>query len=51
MEARTAKFSYEKPAYVNIAGSYALKTVSKQHEGFAIDLILQMPPVGILYSL
>lgn len=41
------KFSYEKPAYMNIAGSYALKTVAKQHEGFAIDLILQMPLVCI----
>ncbi|PWW76794.1 Nrap protein [Tuber magnatum] len=38
------KFSYEKPVYMNIAGSYALKTVAKQREGFAIDLILQMPP-------
>lgn len=41
------KFSYEKPAYMNIAGSYALRTVAKQREGFAIDLILQMPPVCI----
>ncbi|KAG0124810.1 Nrap protein [Tuber indicum] len=37
------KFSYERPAYMNIAGSYALKTVAKQHEGFAIDLIIQIP--------
>ncbi|RPA94731.1 Nrap protein [Choiromyces venosus 120613-1] len=37
------KFSYEKPTYMNIAGSYALKTVAKQHGGFAIDLVLQMP--------
>lgn len=38
-------FSYTKPSYVNIAGSYALKTLVKQKEGISVDLVLTMPPV------
>lgn len=38
-------FSYAKPSYVNIAGSYALKTLVKQKEGISVDLVLTMPPV------
>lgn len=41
------KFSYTKPAYINVAGSYALKTVVKQSDGFTIDLVLQMPSVRL----
>ncbi|KAF8543045.1 Nrap protein [Trichophaea hybrida] len=37
------QFSYAKPSYVNVAGSYALKTLIKQKEGLSIDLVLTMP--------
>jgi len=39
------QFSYAKPSYVNVAGSYALKTLIKQKEGLSIDLVLTMPSV------
>lgn len=41
------KFSYAKPSYINIVGSYALKTAIKQDEGFSIDLVLTMPTVRL----
>jgi len=37
------QFSFAKPSYVNVAGSYALKTAIKQKEGLSIDLVLTMP--------
>ncbi|KAI5855226.1 Nrap protein [Tricharina praecox] len=37
------QFSFAKPSYVNVTGSYALKTVIKQKEGLSIDLVLSMP--------
>ncbi|KAI5793911.1 Nrap protein [Peziza echinospora] len=37
------KFAYEKPAYVNVVGSFALKTMVKGPVGVPIDLVLQMP--------
>lgn len=39
------QFSFAKPSYVNVTGSYALKTVIKQKEGLSIDLVLSMPSV------
>lgn len=37
------KFAYQKPSYINVVGSYALKTLIKQQEDVAIDLVLTMP--------
>ncbi|GAO48189.1 Nrap protein [Saitoella complicata NRRL Y-17804] len=37
------KFSYRKPANINLVGSYALKTVIKQPEGFNVDVAITMP--------
>lgn len=39
------KFAYAKPAYMNIVGSYATKTMVKHMENIAIDLVLTMPEV------
>lgn len=45
------QFSYAKPSYVNVAGSYALKTLIKQKEGLSIDLVLTMPSVRTALAL
>jgi U3 small nucleolar RNA-associated protein 22 len=37
--------AYAKPSYVNVAGSYALKSLLKQKGRNSIDLVLTMPPV------
>jgi len=42
-------FSFARPSYVNVAGSYALRTVIKQKEGLSIDLVLTMPSVRNLW--
>lgn len=42
-EAVQYKFAYQKPSYINVVGSYALKTLIKQQDGVAIDLVLTMP--------
>ncbi|KAF2169533.1 hypothetical protein M409DRAFT_19946 [Zasmidium cellare ATCC 36951] len=37
------KFAYEKPANVNVVGSYALKTASRSKEFLEIDMVVTMP--------
>lgn len=39
------KFSYSKPSYVNVVGSFALKTMVKETGGNNIELVVQMPSV------
>jgi U3 small nucleolar RNA-associated protein 22 len=38
-------FAYKKPKFVNVVGSYALKTLVKGKEALGIDLVLTMPEV------
>lgn len=42
------KFAFAKPAYMNIVGSYATKTIVKHMENITIDLVLTMPEVGTM---
>ncbi|RPB25655.1 Nrap protein [Terfezia boudieri ATCC MYA-4762] len=37
------KFGYEKPAYVNVVGSFPMKTMTKESGGNNVDLVVQMP--------
>ena len=39
------KFAYEKPVYVNVVGSFALRTMVKEAVGNSVDLLIQMPSV------
>ena len=46
------KFAYEKPSYVNVVGSFALKTMVKESSGNNVDFVVQMPSVcrQLLYA-
>lgn len=39
------KFAYVKPSYVNVVGSFALKTMVKESSGNNVDVVVQMPSV------
>ncbi|KAK7193212.1 nrap protein [Paraphaeosphaeria sporulosa] len=39
------KFQYERPASINAAGSYPLKTATRAEDGMGIDLVVTMPKV------
>ena len=40
------KFKFEKPAAVNVVGSYALKTVTKSKRQFNVDVAVEIPSVS-----
>lgn len=44
-------FSYLKPTYMNVVGSYATKTMSKNTGQLTLDLVIGMPEVQTVYRL
>jgi len=40
------KFGYEKPSYVNVVGSFPMRTMIKESGGNNVDFVVEMPSVS-----
>lgn len=44
------KFAYEKPSYLNVVGSFAMRTMVRETDNSNVDFVLQMPSVRTTYT-